>query len=65
MKNNWGGGFTRDHKVEHASLKGTVADRESKRRGKDIVESCFGVKDVQNQLRVQRQDLGEFRFRFS
>jgi hypothetical protein len=34
-------------------LTGTVTDRESKRRAEDIVESCFGVRDVQNQLRVR------------
>jgi hypothetical protein len=39
-------------------LKGTVADRESKRHAEDIAESCFGVTDVQNQLRVQPQDFG-------
>src|SRR3954469_21850810 len=35
-------------------LTGNVADRESKRRAEDIAASCFGVRDVQNRLRVQR-----------
>jgi len=43
-------------------LKGTVADRESKRRAEDIAEACFGVRDVQNQLRIQRQEFGPSRY---
>jgi osmotically-inducible protein OsmY len=35
-------------------LKGSVSDRESKRRAEEIAESCSGVKDVQNQIRVKR-----------
>ena len=41
------------------TLKGTVPDRETKRRAEDIAESCSGVKDVQNQLRVKREGESE------
>jgi osmotically-inducible protein OsmY len=41
------------------TLKGTVPDREMKRRAEDIAESCSGVKDVQNQLRVKREGESE------
>jgi len=37
-------------------LKGSVSDREAKRRAEDIAESCSGVKEVQNQLRVKREE---------
>jgi len=37
-------------------LKGSVPDRESKRRAEEIAESCSGVKDIQNQIRVKRED---------
>jgi len=37
-------------------LKGTVSDRKSKRRAEEIAESCSGVKDVQNQIRIKRAD---------
>jgi len=41
-------------------LKGTVPDRESKRRAEEIAERCSGVKDVMNQLRVKRgEESGE------
>jgi hypothetical protein len=33
-------------------LKGTVRDRQQKRRAEDLVESCSGVKDVTNNIRV-------------
>jgi osmotically-inducible protein OsmY len=36
-------------------LKGTVPDRESKRRAEEIAECCSGVKDVMNQLRIKRE----------
>ena len=35
------------------TLSGEVEDRESKRRAEDIVESCSGVQQVQNNIRVQ------------
>ena len=38
-------------------LKGSVSDREAKRRAEDIAESCSGVKEVQNQLRVKREEV--------
>jgi len=41
-------------------LKGNVSDRESRRRAEDIVESCSGVRNVQNQLRVQRYPNSSF-----
>ena len=40
-------------------LKGSVPDRESKRRAEDIAESCSGVKDVLNQLRIKREGSSE------
>jgi len=36
------------------TLSGTVQDRESKRLAEDIAESCSGVKEVHNQIRVNR-----------
>lgn len=49
----------RDVEVSVASgvvtLSGTVQDRQQKFRIEDIAEDVFGVKDVQNQLRVQRE----------
>jgi len=44
------------------TLKGTVPDRETKRRAEDIAESCSGVKEVQNQLRVKREGVTEPNF---
>jgi osmotically-inducible protein OsmY len=41
------------------TLRGTVPDREAKRRAEDLAESASGVKDVQNQLRVKREDQSE------
>ena len=41
------------------TLKGTVPDREAKRRAEDLAESSSGVKDVQNQIRVKREDESE------
>jgi osmotically-inducible protein OsmY len=41
------------------TLKGTVPDRQAKRRAEDITESCSGVKQVQNQLRIKREDESE------
>jgi len=41
------------------TLKGTVPDRETKRRAEDIAESCSGVTEVQNQLRVKRDSESE------
>jgi hypothetical protein len=40
-------------------LKGTVADRESKRCAEEIAESCSGVSDVQNQIRIKRDDTSD------
>lgn len=37
------------------TLSGTVPDRQQKYRIEDMAEDIFGVKDVQNQLRVQRE----------
>jgi hypothetical protein len=34
------------------TLKGTVRDRQQKRRAEDLAESCSGVKDVTNNIRV-------------
>ena len=41
------------------TLKGTVPDRQAKRRAEDIAESSPGVKQVQNQLRIKREDESE------
>lgn len=38
------------------TLTGTVSDRRQKRAAEDCVEDLRGVRDVHNQLRVQRQD---------
>jgi hypothetical protein len=36
-------------------LRGTVDDRQTKRRAEECVESVYGVRDVMNELRVSRQ----------
>jgi len=36
-------------------LSGTVAERSAKRTAEDIAERCSGVKDVRNEIRVQRE----------
>jgi osmotically-inducible protein OsmY len=51
--------ITVDVQSGEVTLKGTVSDREDKRRAEDIAESASGVKDVQNQLRVKREDESE------
>ena len=62
--------LTQDHMVDatgisvetqngEVTLKGTVTDRQSKRRAEEIAESCSGVKDVQNQLRIKPEDSSE------
>jgi osmotically-inducible protein OsmY len=62
--------LTRDHLVDatwisvetksgDVILNGNVTDRESKRRAEEIAESCSGVKDVQNQLRIKRDNSDE------
>jgi osmotically-inducible protein OsmY len=38
------------------TLTGTVHDRREKRRAEDIAESVLGVKDVQNQIRLIREN---------
>lgn len=38
------------------ALSGGVSDRESKRRAEDLAERCSGVRDVQNNLKVRRND---------
>jgi osmotically-inducible protein OsmY len=35
-------------------LTGTVSDRHAKRLAEDIAESCSGIQDVRNEIRVQR-----------
>ncbi len=41
------------------SLSGTVESREIKRRAEDMVESISGVSNVENRLRVGKEDTGE------
>jgi len=36
-------------------LRGTVDDRQTKRRAEECVESIYGVRDVMNELRVSQQ----------
>jgi osmotically-inducible protein OsmY len=45
-------------KVEgsQVTLTGTVRDREQKRRAEDIIESISGVRDVDNHLKVKREE---------
>jgi hypothetical protein len=38
------------------TLTGKVKNRDEKRRAEDIVEACSGVRDVHNQLRVERKE---------
>jgi hypothetical protein len=40
------------------TLKGTVPDRETKRRAEEAAERTYGVKDVMNQIRVEREQHG-------
>jgi len=62
--------MTKDHDLDASNisvetkngeviLKGTVSDRESKRRAEEIAESCSGVSDVQNQIRIKRETSSE------
>ena len=59
--------MTRDHDLDATNisvettsgevvLKGTVSDRASKRRAEEIAEACSGVHDVQNQIRIKRDE---------
>lgn len=41
------------------TLTGTVTDREAKRIAEDVVERVFGVKDVQNQIKVKPDHASE------
>ena len=38
------------------SLQGTVPERYMKHAIEDLVDSCLGVKDIDNRVRVQRDD---------
>jgi len=42
------------------TLKGTIEDRLQKRLAEDLVETVFGVLDVQNQLRVEQTQWSQF-----
>ena len=39
------------------TLSGTVEDRDAKRLAEDVAESVFGVRDVNNQIKVHRSEL--------
>ena len=39
------------------TLSGSVDDRESKRLAEDVVESVFGVRDVNNQIKVYKREM--------
>lgn len=41
------------------TLEGTVRDRSTKHRAEDIVEACGGVKEIHNNLRVDRSSQGD------
>jgi len=43
-------------------LSGTVNSREEKRRAEDVVESIFGVRNVENRIRVGRTDMNFDRY---
>jgi osmotically-inducible protein OsmY len=51
--------ITVDVQNGEVTLRGSVPDREAKRRAEDLAESASGVKEVQNQLRVKREDQAE------
>jgi osmotically-inducible protein OsmY len=50
--------ITVDVKNGDVTLTGTVDDRQAKRLAEDVVERCTGVKEVQNQLRIQTSSRG-------
>jgi len=41
------------------TLEGTVPDRRMKHRIEDLCDQCLGVQDVENRIRVRRQDQGD------
>lgn len=45
-----------------ATLQGEVENRWMKYRAEDLADSCAGVKDVQNSLRIQRQTAAQSRY---
>jgi hypothetical protein len=48
--------ITAEVKSGEVTLKGTVTDRNAKRLAEELAEQCSGVKDVQNQIRVRREE---------
>ena len=38
------------------TLSGTVAERAMKHRAEDLAERCTGVRDVENRIRVSREE---------
>ncbi|HEY2382019.1 MAG TPA: BON domain-containing protein [Terriglobia bacterium] len=43
------------------TMRGHVENREAKRMAEDIAESCFGVKEVNNQIKIKHHGEGEER----
>lgn len=62
--------LTRNHSIDaddidvevkdgEVTLTGSVSERRMKHLAEDLVEQCFGVKDVTNNIRVKKADYGE------
>jgi len=49
-----------DIQKDEVILSGTVNSREEKRRAEDVVESIYGVRNVENRIRVSRNDSDRF-----
>jgi Flp pilus assembly secretin CpaC len=47
-------------KDDEVILSGTVNSREEKRRAEDLAESIYGIRNVENRIRVNRNDSDRF-----